>query len=224
MAAKNPQNVTVYGQLSYPVFQYKMALERNKKSSFPKDEDKVTPEFNLVVEQAQLEKFLTHVRNEFLPFCLEQSKNGEKRNALTDAEVKRILKLIDSGDWADQPPYIPVKPVPEKTAPLAPAGVAMLKVLGQRGVDVELKAIVYDESELLVPDPDLLKFPIIKPIGQTVHQMYAGAYVAATLNLYAFVSGKLPGFSASASTAVFKADGTRFGGGVDVDEDDIFAD
>jgi hypothetical protein len=54
--------------------------------------------------------------------------------------------------------------------------------------------------------------------------MYGGCYVAATLNLYAFISGKLPGFSASASVAVFKADGDRFGGGTAVDEDEIFLD
>ena len=54
--------------------------------------------------------------------------------------------------------------------------------------------------------------------------MYPGCFVAATLNLYGFLSGKKPGFSASASTAIFKADGDRFGGGVDFDEDEIFLD
>jgi len=83
---------------------------------------------------------------------------------------------------------------------------------------------VTSEDELLVPDPDLLTFPVIKPIGQTVHSMYPGAYVAATLNLYAYHNGKHPGFSAGASTAVFKADGERFGGGTSVDEDEIFLD
>ena len=117
-----------------------------------------------------------------------------------------------------------MKPVPEKTQALAPEAVAMIKISGQRGLDIDLKAIVTSEDELNVPDPDQLAFPIVKPIGQTVHRMYGGCYVAATVNLYAFVSGKLPGFSASAGTAVFKADGDRFGGGVDVDEDEIFLD
>ena len=54
--------------------------------------------------------------------------------------------------------------------------------------------------------------------------MYPGAYVAVTLNLYAYHNGKLPGFSAGASVAVFKADGERFGGGTTVDEDEIFLD
>jgi len=97
-------------------------------------------------------------------------------------------------------------------------------VSGNRGVDIELKAIVNNEGELLVPDPDLLTFPVIKPIGQTVHTMYGGCYVAATLNLYAYTKPSA-GYSASASVAVFKADGERFGGGGPaVDEDEIFLD
>jgi len=222
---KNPKTVTIYGRLSYPNFNYQQAVVKNGKSQYPKDAADVAPDFNLLVEQAQLDKFLTHVKDLFLPYCAEQSAKGEKRDALTAAEVKRILKVIDSGDWAAQPPYIPVKEIGDKTAVLAPECVANVKVNGNKGVDIELKAIVNSEDELLVPDPDLIwTDPIILPIGQTVHQMYGGCYVAATLNLYAFISGKLPGFSASASVAVFKADGDRFGGGVSLDEDEIFAD
>lgn len=227
MAAKtkNPATVTVYGRLSYPVFSFNEAVARNAKSKFPAaDPSTVTPEFNLLLEQAQLDKFRDHVLNEFLPFCKEQADAGEKRNALSDSEIKRIVKLLESEDWEGQPPYIPIKPVPEKTAPLAPEAVVMLKVKGNRGVDVEQKAIVHSEDQLAVPDPNQLTFPIIKPIGQTVFQMYGGCYVAATLNLYAFVSGKMPGFSASAGVAVFKSDGESFGGGVAVDEDEIFLD
>ena len=224
MAIKNPTTVTIYGRLSFPVFSYQEAVARNAKSPNPKaDITKVTPEFNLLLEQAQLDKLLTHVKNEFLPYCEQQSARGEKRNALTPAEVKRVLSVVDS-DWTAQPPYVPFKPVPDKTAPLAPECVVMVKIVGNRGIDLEQKAIVNSEDELLVPDPEQLVFPIVKPIGQTVHQMYAGAYVAATLNLYSYLSGKVPGFSASASVAVFKADAERFGGGVSVDEDEIFAD
>lgn len=224
MAPKNPKTVTIYGRLSFPNFNYQQAVARNSKSQFPKAPEDVAPDFNLLVEKPQLEKLLTHVKDVFLPYCIEQSNKGEKRDALTKAEVDRILKLIDAEDWDAQPPYIPVKPVPEKTADLAPEAVANIKVTGNKGVDIEQKAIVNTEDELLVPDPDQLAFPVIKPIGQTVHQMYGGCYVAATLNLYAFISGKLPGFSASASVAVFKADGERFGGGTTVDEDEIFLD
>lgn len=221
---KNPKTVTIYGRLSFPNFQYAAAVARNAKSQYPKDAADVAPDFNLLVEQAQLDKLVTHVRNEFLPYCEAQSVKNEKRDALTGAEVKRILKIVDAGDWEAQPPYIPIKTIGDKTADLAPECVANVKVNGNRGVDVELKAIVNSEDELVVPDPDILTYPVIKPIGQTVHQMYAGCYVAATLNLYAFISGKLPGFSASASVAVFKADGERLGGGTAVDEDEIFTD
>jgi hypothetical protein len=220
----NPKAVTIYGRLSFPNFNYQQAVARNAKSQFPKDAADVAPDFNLLVERAQLDKLKNHVLTEFLPYCVEQSNKGEKRDALTQKEADRIIKLIESEDWENQPPYIPIKPVPEKTVELAPEAEANVKVVGNKGIDMELKAIVQGEDELLVPDPDQLTWPVIKPIGQTVHQMYGGCYVAATLNLYAFISGKLPGFSASASVAVFKADGDRFGGGTAVDEDEIFLD
>ena len=69
--------------------------------------------------------------------------------------------------------------------------------------------------------------PTIVPLEKSVFQMYAGAYVAATLNLFAFESSStINGISAGASTAVYlgNLEGERFGGGVDLDEDDIFMD
>lgn len=221
--AKNPKTVTIYGRLSFPNFSYQQAVARNANSKYPKQADKVAPDFNLLVEDAQLDKLIAHVRDEFIPYCIEQGKQGAK-DGLDAKQAKKILDLLDSKDWEDQPPYIPIKTIHEKTVELAPECVANVKVGGNAGVDIELKAIVNSEDELAVPDPDLLKFPVIKPIGQTTHQMYAGCYVAATLNLYAFVSGNMPGFSASAGTAVFKADGDSFSGGVSVDEDEIFLD
>lgn len=223
MASKNPQTVTVYGRLSFPVFDHKTAVERNAKSDYPQaDPSKVAPEFNLIVDQAQLDKFLNHVKNEFFPFCRQQPDDG--RNALTDADVKRLLKTIDAQDWEDQPPYIPVKPIHEKTAPLVPDGVASIKVSGNKGVDIELKAIVNSEDELEIPDPDRVIYPAIIPINKTVHTLYPGCLAVATLNLYAYHQGKTPGFSASAGVCVFKADADRFGGGIAVDEDEIFMD
>ncbi len=222
--AANPKTVTIYGRLSFPNFTMAQALARNTKSNFAKPEADVAPDFNLLVEQAQLDKLVRHVLSEFLPYCVEQESKGEKRDALSQKDADRIATLMQGGDWESQPPYICIKPVPEKTAALAPEAVASIKVVGNKGQDIELKAIVNDESELSVPDPDQIAFPVIKPIKQTTHSMYGGCYVAATLNLYAFISGKLPGFSASASTAVFKADGESFGGGVSIDEDEIFLD
>jgi hypothetical protein len=223
--AKSPKNVTIYGRLSFPTFDYQQAVAKNAKSQFAKaDAADVTPDFNLLVERAQLDKLKTHILQEFLPYCVEQEKKGDKRDALTQAQVDKLVKLIEAEDWDSQPPYICIKPVPEKTKELAPEALASVKVLGNKGTDIVQQAIVQDESELAVPDPDRVDYPAIMPIGQTVHSLYGGCYAAATLNLYAFVSGKLPGFSAAASVCVFKADGDRFGGGVTVDEDEMFLD
>lgn len=223
-STKSPKNVTIYGRLSFPVFTHAQAVQRNATSNYPKDAADVAPEFNLLVERGQLDKLIKHVTDVFLPYCVEQAAKGEKRDALTQDQADRILKIIEAEDWEAQPPYIPIKAVGEKTAELAPEALANVKITGNRGVDIEQKAIVQDETELSVPDPDQLTWPVVKPIGQTVHNLYGGCYAAATLNLYAFVSGKLPGFSASAGVCVFKAAGDRFGGGVDVDEDEIFLD
>lgn len=221
---KDPKTVTIRGRLSFPNFTMQGALARNATSKFAKDADKVTPDFNLLVEPAHLQKLKDHLVNEFLPYCLEQHNAGEKKDALTDVEVKKLLKVLDAEDWDTQPPYIPIKPVPEKTQALAPEAVANVKVSGNRGSDITLMARVNSEDEILNPDGSQISFPCIMPVGQTVHEMYGGAYVAATLNLYSFVSGKLPGFSASASTCVFLENRDRFGGGVSIDEDEIFLD
>lgn len=223
--AKNPATVTIYGRLSYPVFRHSEAVSRNAGSMYPQsDPNKVAPEFNILVEEGQLKKLTKHINDVFLPHCEAQFKAGEKRNALAPKDIKKLKALMDSEDWEDQPPYIPIKVVSEKTAALAPEAAASVKVKGMNGQDVVLKAIVNDEDELDVPDADLLTFPVIRPIEQTVHTMYSGCLVAATLNLYAFVASGMPGISASAGTCVFKADADSFGGGIDVDEDEIFMD
>jgi hypothetical protein len=223
--AKNPKNVTLYGRLSFPVFSYTAAVERNAKSNYPRPADEVAPEFHMLLEQAQYDKFKDHVTNVFLPNCLKRSNDGEKKDALNDKEIKRVLAVFK--DLENQPPYIPAKPMSEKTAELAPECVVSLKVVGVRGQDIVQKAIVTAEDQLTVPDPDIIWTPdyrTIKPINETVHQLFPGCYVAATLNLYAYISGSAPGFSASAGTIVFRNDGDRFGGGVAIDEDDIFDD
>jgi hypothetical protein len=223
--AKSPKNVTIYGRLSFPNFDYAQAVARNAKSQYVKaDPADVTPDFNLLLEQPQLDKLVKHVLDEFLPYCVEQSKKGDKRDALTQAEADKIAKIIKASDWDSQPPYIPIKPVNDKTAELAPEALVSVKVNGNKGTDILQQAIVQDESELAVPDPDRVDYPAIMPIGQTVHSLYGGCYAAATLNLYAYISGKLPGFSAAASVCVFKADGDRFGGGVAIDADEMFLD
>lgn len=220
----NPKNVTIYGRLSFPVWTATEAFARSQKGKYPAATvADAAPDFQLLVEQHQYDKLMNHITNVFFPYCLQQHAAGEKRDVLDEKEIKRLLAGFD--DLGDQLLNTPLKPVHEKTAPLAPEAVASVKCIGGKGVDLELSAIVNDESELKVPDPDLLTFPVIKPIGQTVHSMYPGCYVAATLNLYAYHNGpKNPGFSAGASTAVFRADGDRFGGGLAIDENEIFLD
>lgn len=221
---KNPKTVTVYGRLSYPTWTAKEAYERSLKGKYPAaDIASAAPDFQLLLEEGQMDKFRTFVEDVFLPYCVQQEAQGEKRDTLTKKDADQLLDQLNDPNFEGNF-NIPLKPVPEKTAELAPEAVGALKVIGNKGVDIDLKAIVNDEDELAVPDPDILKFPIIKPIGQTVHSMYGGCYVAATVNLYAYYNGKLPGFSAGGSVAVFKADGERFGGGVTIDEDEIFLD
>lgn len=225
--AKNPKAVTIRGRASFPRWTYAEALAANDKSKFKKtDVSQVAPEFNLLVEQAQLDKIVNHIRTEFLPYAAAQFAKGPKeRDALDPKTIKKIEDLLDSGDWADQPPFLPIKVVGEKTAELVPEAVASIKVTGPKGADIDLKATIQHEGQLLVPDPDILTYPVTRPIEQTVFQPYAGAYFAATLNLFAFIqSNSIYGISAGANVAFYVGDleGERLGGGMDVNEDEIF--
>lgn len=221
----NPnKTVTFYGRLSYPTWTAAEAFNRSQRGQYPANSiAEAAPDFQLLVTEAQFKKVLDHCVNVFLPYCKEQHDKGEKRDALEAGEVKKLIESIQ-GDLADQVYNSPFKLVSDKTADLAPDAVAAVKVIGPKGEDFILKAIVNDESELSVPDPDILQFPVIKPLSATTHQMYPGAVVAVTVNLYAYRNGKLPGFSAGANVAVFRSDAERFGGGVDVDTDEIFLD
>ena len=223
---KNPSTVTIYGRLSFPLFTHAEAVAAN--SSAPKtfrvdDPTKVKTSFNLLLEDAQLDKLVTHIKDVFLPWVLaEHGKGNDRYKDFDQKAINKILKVVDY-DWEDQPPFILIKPVSEKTLELMPEAVASVKLTGQPGQDIILKAIVNDESELAVNDGETVVFPVIKPLNQTTHMMYPGAYVAATINLYVY-SGVTPGLSGGANTAVFKADADRFGGGVDVDVDEMFLD
>lgn len=220
----DPKVVTVRGRLSFPSFTAQEAYDLSQRGSYPsKSPGETAPHFQLLLDDVQFQKMLDHCEKVFLPYCIEQNKAGEKKDSLDAKEVARLIEGLN-GDLDDQLYNTPLKAVHEKTAALAPEAVATMKVIGNKGVDISLKAVVQSESELAVPDPDQLKFPCIRPINETVHEFYPGCEVAVTLNLYAYHNGKNPGFSAGASTAVFRADNDRFGGGVAVDEDAIFLD
>ena len=227
MASQNPKTVTVKGRLSFPRFTHKEAVAANDRSKFKKpDPSEVAPEFNLLIEQDQLDKLKDHILNVFLPYVEQQVANKEKRDTLNPKIIQKIKDKIDTEDW-DGSPFLPMKPVSEKNAEVAPESVASVKIIGTKGGDITLKARVENESQLVIPDPDILSWPTIVPLEKSVFQMYPGAYVAATLNLFAFESSStINGISASANTAVYlgNLEGERFGGGVDLDEDDIFMD
>jgi hypothetical protein len=219
----SPKTFTISGRLSFPSWTAQEAYDLSQRGQYPaKDVASAQPHFSMLVNQTQWAKFLKHVTDVFLPYCAEQFAKGEKKDALSPAEVKQLLDGLN--DLPNQVYNTPAKAVSEKSAELAPDAVATIKAIGPKGGDIDQKAIVNSDKELSVPDPDLLSFPAVRPIHVTVHQLYAGATVAATLNLYAYHNGKHPGFSAGVTTCVFKMDGDRFGGSIAVDEDEIFLD
>lgn len=230
MAQQNqsdPQVVTIRGRLSWPRFTYAEALEQNAKSSFPKKESDVRPNFNLLLDDVQAEKLITHLREVFLPWCVEQSKAGDKaKSALTEKQAKNILETLEAADWEEDNVVGLIYPVHEQTAELAPEAVMSVRVNGFKGQDLPLKAVVRSESELKNPTDDIIipERGLILPVNDTVHELYPGSRVASTINLFAFVSNKTPGISASTGAAIFVGDAERFGGGGFIDEDEVFMD
>lgn len=225
MNEKNPQNITVRGRLSWPVWTIAEALKRNPKSKFPKPDDQVKASFNLLLGETQFEKLADHLKNVFFPWCIEQEKAGQK-SGLTAAQVKKLTRNIDEADWETDSVFGLLSAVPEKSAELAPEAVVNLKVNGTKGRDLEQKAVVKDEEQLKNPTGDLVIPPrgLILPVADTNLELYPGSICAATINLFAFV-GAQPGVTASAGAVVFVQDADRFGGGgTTIDEDDIFMD
>jgi hypothetical protein len=221
----NPQNLTVRGRLSWPVWTVAEALKRNPKSKFPKPDDQVKASFNLLLGEAQTEKVLTHLKDVFFPWCIEQEKAGQK-SGLTAAQVKKLNRNIDDADWATDGVFGLIGAVPEKSAELAPEAVINLKVNGLKGRDLEQKAVVKSEDQLKNPTGDLVipERGLILPVSDTNLELYPGSIVAATINLFAFV-GAQPGVTASAGAVIFVQDAERFGGGgTEIDEDSIFMD
>src|SRR6478609_1069461 len=106
----NPKTVTIKGRLSFPHLTYEEAKAQNEKSNFKKaDLAAVAPDFNLLIEQVQLDKLTTHLTDVFIPYVEAQAKAGEKRDVLTPRAIKKIKEMIAAGDWADTPPNLPIK-------------------------------------------------------------------------------------------------------------------
>jgi hypothetical protein len=219
----NENQVTVGGRLSFPQLTAQAAYTQSQSGSYPAaDVASASPNFLLLLNDTQTEKIKKALTEVFLPFCVEQHKKGEKRNALSPAHVKMILESIEDPENAVV--NTPFKKVNDKTLALAPETVSAVKCIGNKGVDMQLLSIVHAEKELIIPDPDILVWPALVDLDRTRHQMYAGCNAGATIGFYTYVAGKSPGVSAGVNTLVFRGDNTKFGGGVDVDLDEIFMD
>ena len=227
MATVTPQNVVVRGRLSFPSFTVLQALALNErgKPQYKKPVDKVRPSFSLVVEQAALDKLITHLVDVLLPWS-EQQFAAKEKGGLEPKLMTKLKKIIDAGDWENDPVLGLIKPVHEKTAPLAPEGVATVKVNGYAGTDIIQKAIVRELDELQNPLDDII-IPSrgkIMPIEDTKLELYPGSIVSTEINLFPFETSGQPGITGSASTVVLVGDAERFGGGGALDEDSIFMD
>lgn len=220
----------VRGAVTYSQFTMPEALAQNAKSDpkYKKTDDKVAPTVQLLLDQAQLDKIIAHIVDTYLPEAVRRHNAGESRDAFDAKMAKKIETAITSGqanDWDVAPPHLPVKKVYAKTLEAAPWAVGTLRFAGTVGKDIEQLARVNNESELKVPDPDVLDYPILRPIGQTIHELYPGAWAYATLNLSGFnMSATNYGISAYANTIVFLEDRDRLGGGVAFDAEDVFMD
>lgn len=237
MAAATPtaseKNITIRGRLSFPKFTHAEALENARKSTIAAiakkamdSPNEIPSEFNLLIERPELDKLKAHIRDLFVPYSEASfAKDGAKgRDALDPKIIKKILDKLDDEDW-DGAPYLPIKTLTAKNQESAPEAVASVKVTGPKGGDVRLEATVFSPDQLVVPDENILKWPVRRPITDTVFQPYPGAYFVATLNLFSFnISAGSNGISAGANVAFYMGNvvGERFGGGVDVDEDAIF--
>jgi hypothetical protein len=224
--AVDPKVVTIYGRLSFPQWTAQEAFDKSQKGKYPaKSVAEAKPNFNLLVEPRQLDKLRNHIIDNFFPHCAKSfAEDGEKgRDALEPKEIKDLQAQIEGTDF-DGVFNTPIKNVTEKSLALAPECVASVKLIGNEGTDMTLQAVVRKEDELNAGDPNQLTWPCIRPLAETVHTMYPGCYVGVTVNLYAYHNGKLPGFSAGANVAVFRDNADRFGGGVAVDAEEMFAD
>ena len=226
--ADNAQNVTIRGRLSFPNLTYAEALRLQATSDYPKKDEDVSPSFKGLVEQHQLDKLTKHLTEVFLPWCEEQydtTKKVGKKSALSAKEVRKITAIIEAADWEDESLLGLIYPIREATKELAPETVASIRVTGFKQTDIRQMAIVRSEDELKVPADDMIipSRGLILPVDDTTHELYPGAMVISTLNLWAFMTGNNVGVTASSPACIFVHDAERFGGG-GIDEDEIFMD
>jgi len=229
VADKDPQKIYLAGRLSYPTWTAEQAYLNSIGSKYPaKSADQATPSYNMIVEETQFKKLYDFAKDVFLP-SRTKLDSGHKQY-LSPKEVRQLIEQMDvrsnGVDTVDfeGPLNTPFKAVSEKTKLLAPEGYASVTVRGNKGQDFELKAIAMDEDELDPPDPNQLKFPVVKDLNETKHKLQPGYIVTVAGNLYAYHNGTNPGFSLGSNVCIFKAKADQFGGIGAIDEDELFAD
>ena len=79
------------------------AVARNKNSDYPVTDDRIPPDYYLLLDEKNLERVINWSRDVFLPYCYEQYVNKEKWNALDKKNVDRLIKVLDERDWETQP-------------------------------------------------------------------------------------------------------------------------
>lgn len=218
--------VTFYGRVSFPSFTAKQAFDLSQSGQFPVDSvDKASPNVTFLVTEVQFDKVKKYLLEQFLPYCAAQFAAGgaKERDALSPDDIAKLTAAIE-GDPADAEYNIPFKVLSDKSAELAPEAAGVVKVMGRKGLDLVLKAAARSEKDLADPTSDILKFPVILPIEDTVFELYPGCVGGTTAKAYAYHNGKRPGVSLSCDTVIHRGDATRFGGGPGVDEDEFFAD
>ena len=223
---KSAQNLTLRGRLSWPTFTYAQALVRNSKSEYPKAPEDVRPTFSLLLNEQQADKLITHLKDVFIPWGVEQSKRGEKRSPISPAHAKKLIRILDERDWEADGVLGLIKPVHPKTVELAPEAVLTLAVNGFKGRDLVTKAIVRSVDDLANPhsDVEIPERGVVMPLNATNLELYPGSVVGATINLFAFTAAGNPGITAGTGEVVFIEHADRFGGGGGTDEDELFMD
>lgn len=228
MATDKPKALTIRGRLSFPNFTYEQALRQNKKSDYPKADEKVRPNFNMLLTQVQQDKLIAYIKDEFLPWVEEQEKAYPKasdKSGLSAANIKKITRALDEADWEVDKILGLLGPVPERTVDLAPEAVSSLRVTGFPRQDLTQKVLVTDLDQLKNPvDVVLPARGEFYPQEDTKVELYPGCHVAAQLDMWAFTAVGNPGITATTPAVLFIADGERFGGGGGIDEEDVFMD
>ena len=127
LIATSKPSVNIKGRLSFPRFTMQEALDHNAMNTkFKKDPANVTPSFGLLLEEEQLNKVIAHLTEEFIPMAeARYNADADAKNVLRPKDSKKIIASLEARDFADQPPYIPLKPVGEKTLELMPSALAL---------------------------------------------------------------------------------------------------